>query len=100
MWRDDETIGDDSPDEGLSGVNVTGLVSHRGRGLSSIPVTQDRLQRGGETFVSNAVLGGRYVLRACIVNFHTTEGDVEAVPESVVRMGMAIDAELRAGTIR
>ena len=31
----------------------------------------DRLQRGGEAFVSNAVVGGRYVLRACIVNFHT-----------------------------
>ena len=31
----------------------------------------DRLQRGGEAFVSNAVVDGRYVLRACIVNFHT-----------------------------
>jgi aromatic-L-amino-acid/L-tryptophan decarboxylase len=28
----------------------------------------DRLQRGGETFVSNAVVRGHYVLRACIVN--------------------------------
>src|SRR5262249_46715322 len=28
-------------------------------------------QQGGETFVSNAVIGGRYVLRACIVNFNT-----------------------------
>ena len=55
----------------------------------------DRLQRGGETFVSNAVLRGRYVMRACIVNFHTTERDVEAVPDIVVRMGRVIDAELR-----
>ncbi len=55
----------------------------------------DRLQRGGEVFVSNAVLGGRYVLRACIVNFHTTESDVEAVPEIVVRLGRTIDAQLR-----
>jgi len=55
----------------------------------------DRLQRGGEAFVSNAVLGGRYVMRACIVNFHTTETDVEAVPEIVVHMGRAIDAQLR-----
>ena len=31
----------------------------------------DRLQRGGELFVSNAVIRGRYALRACIVNFHT-----------------------------
>ena len=55
----------------------------------------DRLQRGGEAFVSNALVGGRYVLRACIVNFHTTRVDVEAVPEIVARLGRAIDAGLR-----
>jgi aromatic-L-amino-acid decarboxylase len=55
----------------------------------------DRLQRGGEAFVSNAVIGGRYVLRACIVNFHTARVDVEAVPEIVARIGRAVDAELR-----
>jgi hypothetical protein len=43
----------------------------------------DRLQRGGETFISNAVVGGHYLLRACIVNFHTTQTDVEAVPDIV-----------------
>ena len=52
----------------------------------------DRLQRGGEAFVSNAVVGGRYVLRACIVNFHTARADVEAVPEIVARMGRTVDA--------
>jgi glutamate/tyrosine decarboxylase-like PLP-dependent enzyme len=55
----------------------------------------DRLQRGGELFVSNAVVGGRYLLRACIVNFHTTRADVEAVPDIVARLGRTIDAELR-----
>jgi glutamate/tyrosine decarboxylase-like PLP-dependent enzyme len=55
----------------------------------------DRLQRGGETFVSNAVIDGRYLLRACIVNFHTTEHDVEAIPEIVARTGGVVDAELR-----
>jgi glutamate/tyrosine decarboxylase-like PLP-dependent enzyme len=55
----------------------------------------DRVQRGGEAFVSNAVVGGIYVLRACIVNFHTTPADVEAVPAIVVRIGRAVDAELR-----
>ena len=58
----------------------------------------DRLQRGGEIFVSNAVIGGRYVLRACIVNFHTTRADVEALPEIVVRVGRDVDADLRATT--
>ena len=55
----------------------------------------DRLQRGGEAFVSNAVVGGRYVLRACIVNFHTARADVEALPDIVARIGRAVDAELR-----
>lgn len=57
----------------------------------------DRLQRGGEVFVSNAVIAGRYVLRACIVNFHTQRADVEAVPEIVARVGRAVDAEIRDG---
>ena len=57
----------------------------------------DRLQRGGELFVSNAVIAGRYALRACIVNFHTTAADVRAVPAIVVRVGRAVDADLRAG---
>ena len=55
----------------------------------------DRLQRGGEAFVSNAVIGNRYVLRACIVNFHTTQADVEATLDVVVRIGRELDAELR-----
>lgn len=60
----------------------------------------DRLQRGGETFVSNAVVDGHYVLRACIVNFHTTSADVEAVPDIVARIGRTVDAELRAANFR
>jgi glutamate/tyrosine decarboxylase-like PLP-dependent enzyme len=55
----------------------------------------DRLQRGGEAFVSNAVVGGRYVLRACIVNFHTDRTDVEAVPDIAARVGRTVDAAMR-----
>jgi aromatic-L-amino-acid/L-tryptophan decarboxylase len=54
------------------------------------------IQRGGEVFVSNAVVHGRFLLRACIVNFHTTVADVEAVPEIVGRVGAELDARLRA----
>ena len=56
----------------------------------------DRLQRGGEAFVSNAVVGGRYVLRACIVNFHTSRADVEALPGIVARVGRKAHEQLRA----
>ena len=45
--------------------------------------------------MSNAVIRGRYVLRACIVNFHTSLEDVEAVPAIAVRLGRAVDAQLR-----
>lgn len=56
----------------------------------------DTIQRSGEAFVSNALVRGRYVLRACIVNFHTTRDDVEAVPGIAVRLGRDIDARMRA----
>jgi glutamate/tyrosine decarboxylase-like PLP-dependent enzyme len=56
----------------------------------------ERIQSSGEAFVSNAVIGGRYLLRACIVNFNTDERDIEALPEIVARLGREVDEELRA----
>src|SRR5690606_35838406 len=38
-----------------------------------------RIQRSGEAYLSNAVVAGRYLLRACIVNFRTSEQDVDAL---------------------
>ena len=37
----------------------------------------DTVQRKGEAFVSNAVVNERYLLRACVVNFHTSRADVD-----------------------
>jgi glutamate/tyrosine decarboxylase-like PLP-dependent enzyme len=54
-----------------------------------------RLQQGGEAYLSNAVIGGKYALRACIVNFRTALEDVEGVAELVVRIGKQVDAERR-----
>jgi glutamate/tyrosine decarboxylase-like PLP-dependent enzyme len=54
----------------------------------------DRLQAGGEAFVSNAVVDGRFLLRACIVNFRTTLDDVRALPGIVARVGREADGEL------
>jgi aromatic-L-amino-acid decarboxylase len=56
----------------------------------------ERIQASGEAFVSNAVVRGRYLLRACIVNFHTGAADVDALPEIVVRLGREVDARMRA----
>ncbi|HEX9564190.1 MAG TPA: aminotransferase class V-fold PLP-dependent enzyme [Gemmatimonadaceae bacterium] len=55
-----------------------------------------RLQSGGEMFVSNAVIGGRYALRACLVNFRTERSDVLAAPGIVARAGRQLHAELLA----
>jgi aromatic-L-amino-acid/L-tryptophan decarboxylase len=56
-----------------------------------------RLKLGGQVFVTNAVLDDRFLLRACIVNFRTTDADVAAIPEMVARVGRAVDTELRPG---
>jgi len=48
------------------------------------------LQRNGEVFLSNAVIGGKYCLRACIVNFRTSEKDIEDVIQIVVRNGRKV----------
>lgn len=60
----------------------------------------DEVQRSGEFFVSNAILDGRYALRSCIVNFRTSAGDVDAMPEVIARKGRALDARLRPEELR
>jgi aromatic-L-amino-acid/L-tryptophan decarboxylase len=45
-----------------------------------------RVQKGGEAFFSNAVINGKFAMRACFVNFRTTDNDVEALPELVAKM--------------
>ena len=45
------------------------------------------LQLDGRVFPSNAILDGRFVLRACIVNFRTEAADIEALIEKTVELG-------------
>jgi aromatic-L-amino-acid decarboxylase len=59
-----------------------------------------QLQKSGEAFPSNALVGGKYLLRVCIVNFRTSLEDIEALPEIVVRFGRTIDAALRPTNLR
>ncbi|MBC7789880.1 MAG: aminotransferase class V-fold PLP-dependent enzyme [Anaerolineae bacterium] len=58
-----------------------------------------QLQIGGEVYLSNAIVGGRFALRACIVNFRTTERDIGAVPAIVAKEGKAIDVRIRPAGI-
>jgi aromatic-L-amino-acid decarboxylase len=59
-----------------------------------------RLQQSGEAFVTNAVIRGKFVLRACFVNFKTTLADVEALPGIVTRIGREVHEELRGSAGR
>jgi glutamate/tyrosine decarboxylase-like PLP-dependent enzyme len=54
------------------------------------------VEKSGEAFLSNALVGGRFLLRACIVNFHTCLGDIEALPVLLSRLGKEADTALRA----
>ncbi len=58
-----------------------------------------RLQQGGEAYLSNAIVDGKYALRACIVNFRTTLQDVEALLPIVVRIGNEADKALRPASL-
>ena len=51
------------------------------------------IEKSGEAFISNAVIAGKYALRFCIVNFRASSGDIEAMPELVVRLGRQAHAE-------
>jgi glutamate/tyrosine decarboxylase-like PLP-dependent enzyme len=42
-----------------------------------------RVQTGGRAYVSNATVGGRFALRACITNFRTTKFDIEETIEAI-----------------
>jgi aromatic-L-amino-acid decarboxylase len=59
-----------------------------------------RLQGSGEAYLSNAVVHGKFALRACIVNFHTSLPDIEALLPIVLRTGRALDLEMRPDRLR
>lgn len=50
----------------------------------------NKLQETGEVFLSNAVVADKYCLRACIVNFRTSEKDIQEVIEIIVREGRKV----------
>ncbi len=59
-----------------------------------------RLQSSGEAYVSNAMVHGKFALRACIVNFRTALEDVLALPPLVLRLGHEADQALRPANLQ
>jgi glutamate/tyrosine decarboxylase-like PLP-dependent enzyme len=49
-----------------------------------------RVERSGQAFLSNAMVNGRFALRACIVNFRTSQADIEALLPLLSRLGREV----------
>ena len=49
-----------------------------------------KLQAEGKVYLSNAVIGGKFALRACVVNFRTDSADVKALVDATVAAGRAL----------
>jgi glutamate/tyrosine decarboxylase-like PLP-dependent enzyme len=60
----------------------------------------NRIQKSGEAFLSNAVIRGTFLLRACVVNFRTSLEDIEALPGIVTRLGREVDASMRPENLK
>jgi glutamate/tyrosine decarboxylase-like PLP-dependent enzyme len=44
------------------------------------------LQRDGSSYLSNTALGGRFALRGCVLNYHTTAEDMETLLDDLRRL--------------
>jgi glutamate/tyrosine decarboxylase-like PLP-dependent enzyme len=59
-----------------------------------------KLQEEGTVYLSNAVIGPVFALRACIVNFRTTSKDIQMLIDATLAAGRSIDMKLRAAAAR
>jgi aromatic-L-amino-acid/L-tryptophan decarboxylase len=59
-----------------------------------------KAQLDGQVFYSNAVLGDRFVLRCCIVNFRTEAEHLQQVIDVTRKLGEEIDAQMRPDSLR
>jgi aromatic-L-amino-acid/L-tryptophan decarboxylase len=48
------------------------------------------VQQEGKVYVTSTLLDGRFVLRANVMNFRTTEADLDALLEAIVRAGRTV----------
>ncbi|HKY27395.1 MAG TPA: pyridoxal-dependent decarboxylase [Pyrinomonadaceae bacterium] len=57
-----------------------------------------RVQHGGEAYLSNATVRGKFALRACITNFRTTRADIDKTLEVIRAAGLEIMKARRGET--
>jgi aromatic-L-amino-acid decarboxylase len=58
------------------------------------------LQLDGRVFPSNAILRGRFALRACLVNFRTEAEEMDLLLDAAAEVGAGLDRELRPAAFR
>jgi len=58
------------------------------------------IQADGRAYCSNAILQGRFTLRACIVNFRTEAEDMDALLDVAAEIGARLDSEMRPPELR
>lgn len=54
----------------------------------------NQLQQKGEVFLSNALVNGKYCLRGCIVNFRTSQKDIEEIIGLIVLEGRLVHEKM------
>lgn len=59
-----------------------------------------KVQMDGQVYYSNAVIGDRFVLRCCIVNFRTEAEHLHRVIHVTRDLGEELDAEMRPDSLR
>ena len=76
-------------------------LAHLGQYVSELNERlMTEIQLDGRAFCSNAMLDGRWALRACIVNYRTEAPDVDVLLDLAVELGRRLDGELRPAALR
>ncbi len=104
LFQEADSHGDlEALTQNLSITTFRYVPSHNGHGdnknetyLNTLnEILLNELQNDGEVFLSNAVVEGKFCLRACIVNFRTSRNDIKEVVKIIVKKGMKIHEELQ-----
>ena len=77
---------------------------YRGAGSQDLDALNERilvkLQRAGSSYLSNARVNGKFALRGCVLNYRTTERDMEILLEDVRRAAIEAEAPGAQGVLR
>ena len=76
-------------------LNISLKIEDKEAYLNKLNETLDnKLQAGGQLFMSNAIVNSKYCLRSCIVNFRTSKKDIEEIIEIIIDEGKVVHKTL------